>query len=349
MHFAGASRFLLLVGLGVCFMGGEAFAQQIISSSHKNSPGQVKGRAQAAVILKSNEIGAAKSRPGEEAPAVGNIARLERQISARSAIIMDAASGRTLYSMNPDQPRQPASTIKVLTGLIALESLKRQELVPTSRRAANMPRSKVYLQSGKSYRADDLINAVLMASANDASVALAEKIAGSESAFARLMTSKARAMGARQTVIKTANGLTAQGQQSTARDLAVIFRQAMNHDEFSNRMGYKAVKSGFGQTIRTHNKALWQIHGTEGGKTGFTRAAGQTYVGKFRRGDSELVVALMGSQTMWDDVKHLVEFGFRQQQGMMAAADLDGSDASAPPGAVASLVVLDDSKKNSNL
>lgn len=333
MHFTGAPRFLILVWLGLILVGGEAAAQQIISSSHKNSPGQTKrdGRA-ATVVLKSNAIGAAKSRPDEASPVVGNIARLERSISARSVIIMDAASGHTLYAMNPDQPRQPASTIKVLTGLIALESLKRQELVPTSKRAASMPRSKIYLQPGKSYRANDLINAVLMASANDASVALAEKIAGSESAFARLMTSKAKAMGARNTVIKTANGLTAKGQRSTARDLAMIFCQAMTDDEFSSRMGWKAVKTGFGQTIRTHNKALWQIHGTEGGKTGFTRAAGQTYVGKFRRGDSELIVALMGSQTMWDDVKNLVEFGFQQQQGVMA-----------------SLVILDDSKKDSTL
>ena len=145
-----------------------------------------------------------------------------KKLSARSAIIMDARTGEEIYSHNPDMPRQPASTVKVLTGLIAMDYLKNDSLVPVSSWAASMPRSKIYIKRGKRYYADDLINAVLLASANDASVALAEKIAGSESGFAKMMTRKANELGAKKTICKTASGLTAKGQQTTARDLATI-------------------------------------------------------------------------------------------------------------------------------
>ncbi|KAB2891226.1 MAG: D-alanyl-D-alanine carboxypeptidase [Desulfobulbaceae bacterium] len=236
--------------------------------------------------------------------------RIGKQISARSAIIIDARSGETLFAKAPDNPRQPASTIKILTGMIALQSLSGSEQVAVSRWAADQPRSKVDLNPKKQYRANDLINAVLLASANDASVALAEKIAGSESSFARMMTEKARQWGARNTVCKTATGLTAKGQTSTARDLAVMFRHVMQNPAFASRMKQVKVKTSYGSLLRNHNKALWQVEGTQGGKTGFTNAARQTYVGKFKRGEQEIVVAVMGCETMWADVKKLVQHGF---------------------------------------
>lgn len=237
-------------------------------------------------------------------------AQMRRKLSSRSAILMDAKTGEVLYQKRPDLPGQPASTLKVITGLIAIQSLDNPEMVPVSRRAASMPRSKVYLKPGNNYRANDLINAVLLASANDASVALAEKIAGSEPLFARLMTQKAKAWGATNTVCKTASGLTAPGQQTTARDLAVLFNRAMENDEFASRVKQNTARTEFGPVLKNHNRALWQITGAEGGKTGFTNAARQTYVGKFKRGDDELVLAIMGSVTMWRDIKNLVGYGF---------------------------------------
>jgi len=246
--------------------------------------------------------------------------RLRRKLSARSVVVMDAVTGKLLYSYAPDLAGQPASTIKVLTGLIAMDSLRDNQMVKVSRRAARMPRSKVYLGRGKSYSADYLVNAVLLASANDASVALAEKIGGSEKSFAKLMTAKAKKLGAANTVCKTASGLTAKGQKTTARDLAMIFKQAMQIDDFSELMGKTKVKSRDGKVLRSHNKALWRITGTEGGKTGFTNAARQTYVGKFRRGDDELVVAFLGSETMWDDVANLVKYGFAKKADLNATA-----------------------------
>ncbi len=234
-------------------------------------------------------------------------------------MILDADTGATIFAKNPDTPRQPASTIKVLTGMIAIKSLKNDELVGVTRHAQKMPRSKVYLDTKKKYKADDLINAVLLASANDASVALAEKIAGSERDFAAMMTLRAKLWGAKKTVCRTANGLTAKGQHSTARDLAQIFRHAMQDKEFARRMKRTKIKTSYGKLLRNHNKALWQVKGALGGKTGFTNAARQTYVGKFKRGDESIVVAIMGSTTMWTDIKRLVEYGFAKNKQLKLA------------------------------
>ena len=255
-----------------------------------------------------------KTSRGTRNTAWRHISKIEKQISSKSVMVMDAETGETLYAKRPDWPRQPASTIKVLTGMIAIKSLKNNDTVPVSHHAARMPRSKIYLSPKKRYKANDLINAVLLASANDASVALAEKIAGSEKDFARMMTLRAKLWGARKTICRTATGLTARGQQSTARDLASIFRHAMQDREFARRMHRTKIRTSYGKVLRNHNRALWQVRGAEGGKTGYTAAARQTYVGKFTRDGESIIVAIMGSETMWPDIKKLVEYGFQQKK-----------------------------------
>lgn len=267
------------------------------------------------VLGQAHDITAVKKHVGSYVTAK-TTKRLNRKISSRCAIIIDAVSGKTLYSRNPDTQRQPASTIKVITGMIALKSLSNADNVSVSSKAARQPRSKVYLDQKKKYKANDLINAILLASANDASVAIAEKIAGSEKKFAQMMTLRASLWGAKNTVCKTATGLTAKGQKSTARDLATIFRYAMQDPDFSKRMKRIKIRTTEGKLLRNHNKALWQVNGTLGGKTGYTNAARQTYVGKFKRGKDEIIVAIMGSETMWSDIKRLVEYGFKKKVAM---------------------------------
>lgn len=299
--------------------GAEGFP--VLTSQYKNAPGTRKeigdttGQSEYAKLGPEEGISRKKSAKRRFTSCdFQDNGRLRKRLSAKSAIVLDPETGTVLYEYNADAPRQPASTIKVITGLLAIEKLRNNDSVIPSRKAAAMPRSKIYLKPGKGYKADDLINAVLLASANDASVALAEKIGGNELSFARLMTEKARRLGARHTMCKTASGLTKKGQYSTARDLAVVFNGAMQNQEFASRMRHTKVKTSFGKVLWNHNKALWRIDGAQGGKTGYTRAARQTYVGKFEKGGKELVVAIMGSETMWDDIGRLVRHGFERQR-----------------------------------
>ncbi|KPJ99027.1 MAG: hypothetical protein AMJ60_06390 [Desulfobacterales bacterium SG8_35] len=333
----------------------------IISSDHKFSPvddslSQVRQQIIASykpapdngpVLL--NRSPGIKKKPLH--PVLISDSSLRRKLSARSAIVIDARTGTEIYAHNPDRPGQPASTIKVLTSLIAMDYLKNNALVPVSSWAASMPRSKIYLRKGKSYYANDLINAVLLASANDASVALAEKIAGSESGFAKMMTRKANELGAQKTICKTASGLTARGQQTTARDLAMIFREAMQHEEFAGRIKLLKAKTSYGKTLKSHNKALWQIEGAQGGKTGYTWAAKQTYVGKFSRDGEEILVAILGSRNMWNDIAKLVDYGFNKKQQIQMAdrEDNKAKTGKESPPLNSALVVLSDNKKIENL
>jgi len=333
----------------------------ILTSDHKFTP------AQSSLSAVRRQIIASYHQTGNSTPVLlnraSNIKRrpvklvkisdksFRKRLSARTAIIIDAKTGKEIYSHNPDLPRQPASTIKILTGLIAMDYLKNNSLVPVSSRAASMPRSKIYIRKGKSYYANDMINAVLLASANDASVALAEKVAGSESGFAKMMTRKASELGASKTICKTASGLTAKGQQTTARDLATIFRKAMQHEEFANRIKLLKTKTSYGKTLRSHNKAMWQISGSLGGKTGYTWAAKQTYVGKFSRNGEEILVAILGSRNMWTDVARLVEYGFskKRQLQMAASAQKDTTTPYEAPALQSALVILTDNKKTEKL
>jgi D-alanyl-D-alanine carboxypeptidase (penicillin-binding protein 5/6) len=286
-----------------------------ISLGSQGDISTVKQKTSAAVEVRIKEIRhlALKSKAKNICPT-----QIEQKISSKAAIIIDAQTGEAIFSKSADIPRQPASTIKVLTGIIAIKSLRDNELVPVSRHASGMPRSKVYLEPRKSYKADDLINAVLLASANDASVALAEKIAGSETEFAKIMTLRAKLWGAEKTICRTATGLTAEGQHSTARDLAMIFRHAMHDEEFASRMNKLSVRNSYGQTLVNHNKALRRVTGAVAGKTGYTSVARQTYVGQFTRGNGSIIVAVMGSETMWNDVKNLVEYGFNKREQLLA-------------------------------
>ncbi len=277
------------------------------------------------ILGRNSDISTIKTRPEKTLPlATRRLSNVRKKITSKSAIIVDAKTGRALFAKSANTPRQPASTIKILTGLIAIKSLSNNEEVKVSRHAARMPRSKVYLARGKSYKAGDLINAVLLSSANDASVALAEKIAGSETKFTKMMNLRAKLWGAKDTVCRSATGLTRRGQHTTARDLATIFRHAVRNKDFVRRMGTVRIRTSFGELLRNHNRALWRVRGAVAGKTGYTAAARQTYVGLFTRGNESIIVAIMGSETMWSDIKNLVEYGFRQERREQLAEQRSG-------------------------
>jgi serine-type D-Ala-D-Ala carboxypeptidase (penicillin-binding protein 5/6) len=234
--------------------------------------------------------------------------------SAVSAVIVDAETGEILYEKNAHLPLPMASTTKVMTALLGVERLRPHEVVRVSGYAASMAPSKIYLKPGDMIRADDLLQAVLLKSANDASVALAEKISGSEEAFARLMTRRAHELGARNTQFENASGLPADEHYSSAYDLAVILRYAMQRLDLAEIMQMKTASiesmAGRAWTVRNHNRLLWTFPGALGGKTGWTRASRHCYVGMVEQGGRALIVSVLASSRLWNDVNELLMFGF---------------------------------------
>jgi serine-type D-Ala-D-Ala carboxypeptidase (penicillin-binding protein 5/6) len=217
--------------------------------------------------------------------------------SAVSAIIMDAETGEILYEKNAHLPLPMASTTKVMTALLGVERLRPHEVVRVSSYAASMAPSKIYLKPGDMIRADDLLQAILLKSANDASVAR-----------------RAHELGARNTHFENASGLPADEHYSSAYDLAVILRYAMQRLDFAEIMQMKTASiesmAGRAWTVRNHNRLLWTFPGALGGKTGWTRASRHCYVGMVEQGGRALIVSVLASSRLWNDVNDLLMFGF---------------------------------------
>jgi serine-type D-Ala-D-Ala carboxypeptidase (penicillin-binding protein 5/6) len=234
--------------------------------------------------------------------------------SAVAALVMDAKTGEILFEKNAHVPLPMASTTKVMTGLLGVERLRPHEVIHVSAYAASMNPSKIYLRPGEVMRADDLLQAILLKSANDASVALAEKISGSEAAFARLMTRRAHELGALNTHFENASGLPADDHYSTAYDLAIILRYAMQRLDFAEIMQMKTASiesvAGRAWTVRNHNRLLWTFPGALGGKTGWTRASRHCYVGMVEQGGRTLIVSVLASSHLWNDINELLLYGF---------------------------------------
>ena len=239
-------------------------------------------------------------------------------VSARSFVLMDAKTGQILLSLNPQLFLPPASTLKVMTALAVVEHLKMDDKVTVTPYAAAAPPSKIGIKPGETYTVQELLYALLLNSANDAARALAEKVCGSESAFAQQLTQEVRQWGAYRTTCATANGLPADNQFSTAEDLANMFRRAMSNPELAKIMSTKYYPIQGGRELRNHNRFLFTTPLAVAGKTGYTRAAKHTYVGLFKNGDHEIIVAMMGSTKKWADLRPLIEKGFELEGAPIA-------------------------------
>lgn len=246
---------------------------------------------------------------GVEAANGGNSPRL---LTARAAIVLDNATGSVLWAHEPDTPLPPASTTKVVTALLAIQSGRMQESFPVSKEAAATPASKLGLKPGMTLRLADLVYAVLLNSANDASVVIAEGLAGSVASFAERMNALAWKLGARNTHFVNPHGLPDDRHVSSARDLAVIFRYALRHPLFeaivSTRTGEIRPTSGSMRRIalRNHNRLLGDYHLRVVGKTGWTRAAKRCFVGAAWAGERSVSFAVLGSTDLWRDIKRLL-------------------------------------------
>ena len=207
----------------------------------------------------------------------------EPSIRAQSAILMDAESGRVLYELDADTRSRIASTTKIMTGLLACETLALDAEYAVPAEAVGIEGSSMYLRAGERVTGRELLYGLMLRSGNDAAVALAILCDGSVERFAARMNARAAKLGMENTHFQNPNGLDEEGHFSTARDLARLARAAMKNPDFREAAGTK--NASFGQRALTnHNKLLWSYPGANGVKTGYTKASGRTLVSCAQRG-----------------------------------------------------------------
>jgi len=244
----------------------------------------------------------------------------EPDVAATAAILMDAKTGRVLWEKNAHTPLAMASTTKIMTSILAIESGKLDETVTVSKAAAAAPRMKMYLSTGENIRLGDLLLALMLESSNDAAVAIAEHIAGDVPGFCAMMTQKAKELGAKNTIFETPNGLDGTEHHSTAYDLAMITRYALEVPGFIQLINtHEAAFSSDTKSYHMMNKnrLLHEFEGANGVKTGFTNKAGHCFVGAAKRGDMQLISVVLasgwgdkGRAQKWIDTKDVLNYGF---------------------------------------
>lgn len=220
-----------------------------------------------------------------------------------AAIVVDVNTGRTLFAENADAPRIPASITKVMTLYLLFEQLqsghfKLDTPLRVTKYAASQPPSKLGVRAGSTIKVEDAIKALITRSANDVAVVVAENIAGTEAEFARMMTSKARALGMGKTTFRNPHGLPANPPNiTTARDLSILGRAIQ--DRFPRLYTYFSTRS-FNyarQTIGNHNRLLGRVEGVDGIKTGYTRASGFNLLTSMRSDGRHVVASVLGGRS----------------------------------------------------
>lgn len=260
--------------------------------------------------------------------AVGSAAELD--LTAKAALLMDADSGQIFYELNIDEPLPVASISKLMTLVLVLEALNDgkvalADLVTTSEYAASMGGSQVWLEPGEQLTLEEMLYAIAVGSANDAAVAAAEYLAGSESAFASLMNQRARELGLIHSEYSNASGLppTLLGlggrQVMSARDVAELARHALTVPrllEFVSTYGYTMRSNSTKKPVLwNNNKLLRRYQGVDGLKTGFTTEAGYCIAATAKRDELRLIAVVLGSSSeasRESDITKLLDYGFRE-------------------------------------
>ena len=270
----------------------------------------------------------------------------DEDLTARAAVLMDAATGKILYQKDSDLRLPPASTTKIMTAILTLESgRKLTDTLTVSKTATRVPATKLYLRPGQTLTIEDLLYGIMLSSANDASMVLAEGIGGSVEHFAELMTKRAHELGAANSHFANPHGLTAADHFSSARDLAVLFRYAMRNPTFreivqtkissvSSKTTVKSKTVARRISVRNHNRLLWNFDGAIGGKTGYTQAAQKCFVGAVARNGNTLIVSILGARDQWGDTKRLLEYGFDNYENLKAAPQPDGKTVPMEPASI---------------
>ena len=246
------------------------------------------------------------------------------ELHALSAVLMDGDSGRVLYEKDGKTPLANASTTKVLTCIVALESSPGDDYVQVSQNAASQPEVRLGLQKGEQYYLEDLLYSLMLKSHNDTAVAIAEHCGGTVEGFARMLNRKAKQIGCKDTYFITPNGLDAQDENgkhhTTAEDLALIMRYAIKNKTFlhiSQTRDYTFSEITGKRTFSVHNAnaLLDMMDGVLAGKTGYTSQAGYCYVCAWEEKGKTFVVSLLGcgwpnhKTYKWSDTKKLLSYG----------------------------------------
>jgi D-alanyl-D-alanine carboxypeptidase (penicillin-binding protein 5/6) len=258
--------------------------------------------------------------------------------------LIDASTGQVLFEKNADVPRPPASTTKIMTAILLLESLAPDEIITASKAANETGGSSLSLAEGESITARDMLYALMLRSANDGCVAVAERIAGSEARFVEMMNEKARQIGCTRTRFVNCNGLNCDGHVTTARDLANMARYASRYPEFNEATRSKTrqiTRSTASKdfVLKNHAKFLWKFPGADGVKTGWTVPAGRCFVGSATWNGWRLISVVLNSPDMVGETSLLMKYGFSKFERIDAGApgaafgsvSVDGGDPGSVP------------------
>lgn len=247
---------------------------------------------------------------------------LADDIAAHAAAVYEPATGTFLYERNADERMLVASTTKIMTALVVLEHCAPDETVEIRPEYTAVEGSSMYLKAGETYTVEELLYGLLLVSGNDAAVALAEHTAGSIDAFAALMNDKCAELGLQNTHFVNPHGLDADGHYSSARDLALITAAAMRNAAFREIFATKS-KTIRDQTYVNHNKLLGTCEGCNGGKTGYTEAAGRILVSCAERDGMQLICVTISDPDDWKDHESLYDSSFAAWRFVPALEDSD--------------------------
>ena len=232
------------------------------------------------------------------------------KISAAAAVLMDAGTGRVLWERDSHTPRLIASTTKLMTALVALESGHGlEEMVTVAPEWAGAEGSSIYLRPGEEVTLETLLYGLLLRSGNDAALAIAGYCGGTVDSFVSQMNQKARELGMKDTGFANPNGLDAEGHRSSAYDMAVLARACLENETLAKIAATKSITLGV-RTFTNHNKLLWRYEGCLGLKTGYTKEAGRTLVSAARRDGLTLICVTLNAPSDWADHTALLDWGF---------------------------------------
>lgn len=255
---------------------------------------------------------------------------------ARSAVLMDADTGRILFGKNDNEVMPMASTTKIMTLLVTLEHADLDEIVEVSARAASMPDVQLHIREGERYRLQDLCYSLMLESHNDSAVAIAEHVGGTVEGFAAMMNQKAKRLGCYHTYFITPNGLDAEDEHgkhsTTARDLARIMRCCIKNETFLSitrepSWTFTDMDGNRSFTVQNKNAFLQMMEGALTGKTGFTNEAGYCYVGALERGEKRLITVVLAcgwpnhKTWKWMDTKALMNYGLEDYHKETVGSD----------------------------